>query len=289
MNNEMSIKIKTPLGFSDIGSRNVQQDAIYPLVQDFCPEDRIFIICDGMGGHLKGEVASNTIVNYICQHINAYKENLSIEVFEKILEKAWMELDTLYDSHLGEFQMGTTLAFLAFSQKGYLAAHIGDSRIYHIRPSKITNILYRTRDHSHISTLLENGDITPIEALSYENKNILNRAMIPQTRYEPEIYEGTDIKEGDFFMLCSDGVTEFLSDDMIRFIFAPYRSAEDIYTLIHLHCQQLSSDNNTCVIIPVDSISNNTLTTQLPDTGSKQRPIWHDDDLLRESIIHFTK
>ena len=278
-----------PLGFSDIGNRNIQQDAIYPHIQDFSPEDRIFIICDGMGGHLKGEIASNTIVNYLCQHIKEYKENLSVKVFKKILEAAWMELDALYDSDLGEFQMGTTLAFLAFSPQGYFTAHIGDSRIYHIRPSKITDILYRTRDHSRISILLENGDITPIEALSYENKNILSRAMIPQTRYEPEIYEGTDIKEGDFFMLCSDGVTEFLSDEMIRFIFAPYRSAEEIYTLIHLHCQHLSSDNNTCVIIPVDSISDNTLTTQLPNAESNQRPIWHDDELLRESIMHFTK
>lgn len=285
----MKIEILKPLGFSDLGNRSSQQDALFPSLQSLSSDNRVFIVCDGMGGHAKGEVASNTVVNSFSTHSSELSEILSADMFEDILEQVWCDLDSCYDEGLGESQMGTTLAFLAFTPNGYLAAHIGDSRIYHIRPSKVSQIIYRSTDHSQVSSMLANGEITPIDSLLYDGKNILNKAMIPQIRYEPEIFEGTDVMAGDYFMLCSDGVTESLTDEMIRFIFAPYRTPEEICKLIHLHCQQLSVDNNTCVIVPVAGIDDDLLTTQLPASPKGRDNVWQDDELLRESISLLNK
>ena len=279
------IKIHTPLGFSDFGQRDVQQDCTFPSVDGLSADDRLFVICDGMGGHSHGEIASKTIIDSIIKQYNSATEPfLNSKKVKVIIETAWSDLDSHYNPEFGDRQMGTTIAFLHLATNKYIAAHIGDSRIYHIRPAKVTEIIYRSIDHTHVSALLSNSDISPIDALKYDNKNILNKALIPHTRYDADIYESNDIQIGDYFMLCSDGVVENLTEEMIRFIFSPYRSPEEIFELIHLHCQQLSLDNNSCIIIPIADICNNTDITQLPANEKEHSLIWQEDELLKESI-----
>ena len=111
----MRIVIDQPLGFSDIGHRDIQQDSVYPNILELSTKDDFFVICDGMGGHAQGEIASATIVNSLVQHIYMYKKEPSDKTFKKLLETAWSELDTHYDIRLGEQQMGTTLSFLSFA------------------------------------------------------------------------------------------------------------------------------------------------------------------------------
>ena len=280
----MRINIGQPLGFSDIGHRDIQQDAIYPNVIELNTSNELFVICDGMGGHTHGEIASATITNSLAQNINIYKKEPSTETFKLLLETAWNELDTYYDIKLGEQQMGTTLSFLAFTENGYCAAHIGDSRIYHIRPANITQFIYKSTDHSHVADMIDEGEISQLEALKYRGRNVLNKAMIPLSRFEAEIYESKHIKAGDYFMLCSDGVTEYLTDEMIKFIFLPYRTPDEILELIHQHCQHLSDDNNSCIIIPVNSVEEKTMHTIWPLNPSVSSRKWVNDDLLKETI-----
>lgn len=289
MRDVMTIIIGRPQGFMDLGRRAEQQDAIFPDTEDFSINDNFFIICDGMGGHSHGGVASNTIVNSIIRNYALFRvHGYSIEAFNLLLEKAWEELDAFYNADLGERQMGTTLAFLAFTDKGYLAAHIGDSRIYHVRPERVTQFIYKSSDHSQAAELIEAGVITQLDSLSYENKNILNKAIVPHKRYQPEIYEGNDVKKGDYFMLCSDGVYENLTDEMIRFIYSPYRNIDEITSLIHQHCISLSNDNNSCIIIPVidtiDEESVSTFNNNVPNLCKQ----WKDDALLRDTIIQYS-
>ena len=290
MNNNkrnMKFRIGKPLGFSDLGDREIQEDTMYPSIYDLREDNRFFIVCDGMGGHEKGEVASNTIVKELSKGYNQFVDNgYTVETFEEILESARQSLDQYYNEEYGAHQMGTTLTFLSFTEEGYFAAHIGDSRIYHIRPAKVTEFVFRSKDHTLVSYLLDSGVLTPIKALTFSEKNIINKALLPKTRQEVDIFEGTDVQAGDYFMLCSDGVTEFLTDEMIRFIFAPYRTADEIIELIHTHCKQLSSDNNTCIVIPIHSINEDTLkeTTQTSSLIAESLVV---DDLLQDSINYF--
>lgn len=286
----MKIVIDQPQGFLDLGKRMVQQDAIFPAIQDFHDDNNLFIICDGMGGHTDGDIASNTVIESIVQNYDSFKNhNQLIEAFNLLLEKAWKELDEHYDVDLGERQMGTTLAFLSFTNNGYFAAHIGDSRIYHIRPANVTQFIYKSSDHSQVAGLINDGTLTQLEALTYKAKNILNKAMIPQQRYQAEIFEGSDVEKGDYFMLCSDGVLECLTDEMIKFIFAPYRNVDEISNLIHQHCMKLSNDNNSCIIIPVLGINDQDI-INIPIAGNNDSiKQWKDDNLLRETITQYSK
>lgn len=281
----MKIVIDQPQGFLDLGKRTVQQDAIFPAIKDFRDDNNLFIICDGMGGHADGDIASSTVIESLVQNYDSFKNHKQpVEAFNFLLEKAWKELDEHYDVDWGDRQMGTTLAFLSFTDKGYLAAHIGDSRIYHIRPANVTQFIYKSSDHSQVAGLINDGTLTQLEALTYKAKNVLNKAMIPLQRYQAEILEGNDVKKGDYFMLCSDGVLECLTDEMIKFIFAPYRNVDDISDLIHQHCIKLSNDNNSCIIIPVLGINDQgTINIHIASSYNSLGQ-WKDDSLLRETI-----
>lgn len=110
--------------------------------------------------------------------------------------------------------MGTTLCLLYFHQGGLTAAHIGDSRIYHIRP-KENRILYQSRDHSLVYDLYQAGEISYEEMRTSPQKNIITRAIQPgeENRVRPAIVHVADIQPGDYFYICSDGMLEQMDND----------------------------------------------------------------------------
>ena len=157
----MRIKIYQPLAIHELGKRANQEDSIYPIEGKATENDRLFLLCDGMGGHEHGEVASQSICkslsSFLLQHAVA-SEGLEDKLLSDALAYAYEELDKLTiagDSR----QMGTTLTLLYFHSNGCTAAHIGDSRIYHLRPSSHT-ILYKSRDHSLVYDLYQAGELT---------------------------------------------------------------------------------------------------------------------------------
>ncbi|MCR4834933.1 MAG: protein phosphatase 2C domain-containing protein [Bacteroidaceae bacterium] len=203
----MKISLYPPLSIHEIGQRPNQEDSIAQW------DNRLFVLCDGMGGHEKGEVASQTI----CQSLVKWFEEIikddsfTDEQLHEALKYAYIELDKFDDGSLRK--MGTTLTLLYIYNKGVTAAHIGDSRIYHIRPSE--GILYQSRDHSLVYDLYQSGEITYEEMLHYPQKNIITRAITPgiDNRMRPDIIHITDVQPGDYFYLCSDGMLEQMSND----------------------------------------------------------------------------
>jgi len=196
----MKISIYPPLSIHEIGQRPNQEDSIAQW--DNC----LFVLCDGMGGHEKGEVASQTV----CQSlVKWFKENIKDNSFSddqlrEALEYAYTELDKYDDGN--PRKMGTTLTLLYMHNKGVTAAHMGDSRIYHIRPG--VGILYQSRDHSLVFDLFQAGEISYDEMATFSQKNIVTRAMTPgkDNRMRPDIIHITDVQSEDRFVLCSDGI-----------------------------------------------------------------------------------
>ena len=144
----MKIELYPPLSIHEIGQRENQEDSIIQW------DNRLFVLCDGMGGHEKGEVASQTV----CQSLATWFENnlkpdepFSDDRLREAIEFAYAELDKYADDN--PRQMGTTLTLLYIGSKGITAAHMGDSRIYHIRPD--VGVLYQTRDHSLVFDLFQ--------------------------------------------------------------------------------------------------------------------------------------
>lgn len=253
------IRIRKPLCFSEIGRKENQEDALYPADAD--ASARVFILCDGMGGHENGEVASATVANALGAYLSACRE-VDIPVFESGLTRAYEALDTI-DCNGGK-RPGTTMTCLCLNDDSYLVAHIGDSRIYHIRPSLFDaptgrgGILYQSSDHSLVNDLLKAGEITEAEACDFPQKNIITRAMQPgvANRQRADAYVFDDLRQGDYFFICCDGVLEQLSNAKLCAILAD-RKLDDAGKLaaIKAICDGHTRDNYTCWLIPVDKVS----------------------------------
>ena len=209
----MKIEIYQPQAIWELGQRNNQEDSIFPAFGEATDDDRLFILCDGMGGHEHGEVASQTVCKAMSDTLlSLSKQSFTDDDLLDALQTAYRQLDCLDNSHLRK--MGTTLCLLYFHQGGLTAAHIGDSRIYHIRP-KENRILYQSRDHSLVYDLYQAGEISYEEMRTSPQKNIITRAIQPgeESRVRPAIVHIADIQPGDYFYICSDGMLEQMSND----------------------------------------------------------------------------
>lgn len=251
----MKIKIAQPLAIHQIGKRPNQEDSIYPLLNTASTKDFLFILCDGMGGHECGEVASGTVIQTISSFIKSRFTPtglLSEAMLEEAIDAAYNALDE--QDKDGTKKMGTTLTFLCFHRGGCTVAHIGDSRIYHIRPNT-REILYRSRDHSLIYDLFEIGELTKDEMKTAKNKNVITRVIMAhqERRSKADIVHITDIQEGDYFYLCSDGMLESMEDKRLLDIFGygiPDTEKRDML----IEDTVDSNDNHSGIIIRIESI-----------------------------------
>lgn len=250
------IKIRKPLCFTEIGQKDNQEDYLYPTQADI--NTRVFIMCDGIGGHDNGEVASMTAGSTLGDYLSSCSI-VDIPTFETGLAKAYDALDNI-DTNSTK-KPGTTMTCLCLNDDNYLVAHIGDSRIYHIRPSlynaekKRGGILYQSSDHSLVNDLLKAGELTEDEARDFPQKNIITCAMQPHLpkRYKADVYTFDDIRGGDYFFLCSDGVLEQLSNEELCEILAQENLSDDRKLVkIKSICENKTKDNYTCWLIPID-------------------------------------
>lgn len=259
----MNIILRQPLAFSEIGHKDNQEDALYPSPDQVSDKQRVFLMCDGMGGHEHGEVASNTVAEVLGSTLEAATEENVVDAFQMALDAAYDALDAKDEGTDGK-KMGTTLTCVYFHNEGVLIAHIGDSRVYHIRPSLfsakegVKGILHQTSDHSLVNDLLKAGELTEEEAKNYPQKNIITKAIQPNTgkRYNAELYNDTDIKKGDYFFLCCDGVLEQLTNQRLCEILADHKlNDKQKLSAIKAECDDKTQDNYTCWLIPVDKVS----------------------------------
>ena len=248
----MKLKIYTPLSIYELGQRSNQEDALWPLKPS--ADSHQFVLCDGMGGHEKGEVASQTVCQslgtWFQEHVSA-DAHLTDDQLREALEYAYQELDK-YDDNSPK-QMGTTLTLLYIGSNGVTAAHIGDSRIYHIRPNK--GVLYQSRDHSLVFDLFQAGEISLEEMDTHPQKNIITRAMTPgmDKRTRADIVHITDIEPGDYFYMCSDGMLEQMSNDELVSLLTHKRTdVEKQEQLIAVTSN--NKDNHTAWIIHVKEV-----------------------------------
>ena len=246
----MKITLYPPLSIHEIGHRNNQEDAIWPLQPT--SDDKLFVLCDGMGGHEHGEVASQTVSQAIGEW---YRTNavhpINKTQIEDALAYAYTKLD---EKDGGEFRkMGTTLTLLYIGNAGVFAAHMGDSRIYHIRPG--LGVLYQSRDHSLVFDLFQSGEITYEEMSNFAQKNIVTRAMTPgeDNRMRSDIIHITDIQSGDYFYMCSDGILEQISNsELVAFLSSDISDEEKRQQLITVTSN--NQDNHTAWIIHVKKV-----------------------------------
>lgn len=251
----MKIKIYPPLAIHELGTRGNQEDYIYPEEGQATENDALFIVCDGMGGHEHGEVASQTFATALAEYFNANATSdavLDDKVLNKAIQHAYDQLDAK-DS--GSYdKMGTTLTLLYLHRGGVTAAHIGDSRIYHLRPGE--RLLYVSRDHSLVYDLYQSGEISFGEMKTSKQKNVITRAVQPgeDNRVKPDIIHITDIKPGDYFYMCSDGMLEQMEDDeLFKLLSGKGSDNKKLRQLIAATSD--NADNHSAYIIHIESVT----------------------------------
>ncbi|MDE7375637.1 MAG: serine/threonine-protein phosphatase [Muribaculaceae bacterium] len=255
----MQIFLKQARSFHQLGERANQEDARYPDY-DFPPADqRVFVVCDGVGGHDCGEIASASVCRGFAEYTSDERPDLSYRIkdFQYALGQAYHSLYQEIE-RTGITNMGTTLTFAFFHADGVTLAHMGDSRIYQIRPG--IGVIYRSNDHSLVGELVRKREMTQAEAEASEFGNVITRCItaVPEGRDFPkaEIYESNDVQPGDIFLLCTDGVLSSLPEsDLVTFLANPQASLADKATLLAAESES-SSDNNTAYLVEVDSVIN---------------------------------
>lgn len=249
------------INMQELGQRANQEDSLYPALGKCSNDNRLFLVCDGMGGHEKGEVASATVCdamsNYILQHWSP-EQPLSDEVIKEALSAAYDELDKMDNGELRK--MGTTMTFLCFHADGVTVAHIGDSRVYQIRPNT-KEIIHKTRDHSLVNDLIAIGEITEEEALTHPQKNVITRAMQPglDPRPKADIKHLNDVKPGDVFYMCTDGMLEQTPDENVLNILALDKTNEELVEIL-TNVTANNHDNHTAYIIRVMDVKGKPVT-----------------------------
>ena len=245
----------------ELGQRKRQEDSIFPPHNATKDEDRLFIVCDGMGGHSGGNIASaavceamSTTLASICPDAEG---SFIDDDLRTALSAAYDSLDAKDDG--SEKKMGTTMTLLKFHDAGCTIAHIGDSRVYHVRPgadAASTEILFQTQDHSLVNDLVRIGELTPEQAKTSNQRNIITRAMQPNMgrRSRADIYHTTDIRPGDYFMLCTDGILEQMEDDNIKFIFSDKGgdAAQKVDMLVKVTAE--NHDNHSAMLVQVTDV-----------------------------------
>lgn len=202
-----------------------QEDWLYPSLGNIDDSsDRLFILCDGMGGHAAGEVASSTVCEAMSRTIVSAMdagEEFSESLLQKAIDAAYDSLDAKDNGGDTQKKMGTTMTLLMLHRGGYTVAHMGDSRVYLVRPRKGTkeDIVFRTEDHSLVNDLVKIGELTPEEAETYPHRNVITRAMQPhlERRHKADVFSSRNVRPGDYFFMCSDGMLEQMTDDNLCF------------------------------------------------------------------------
>ena len=234
---------------TDIGkARELNQDYYYIS----SPDDslKLYILADGMGGYKGGEVASSLATESARKYIqdNFDKTEKQRDEILKLVKDSMLYANmVVYEKskELKELEgMGTTLEVcLIYNNKAYIG-HIGDSRIYRIRNGIMRRL---TKDHSYVQQLIEDGKITREEANIHPKKNMLTKALGCTSYVEPDI-RARSLETGDILMMCSDGLTNMLTEEQIYKIIENNQTGA-IEELIKQANELGGYDNITVVII----------------------------------------
>ena len=200
-------------GKTDKGKVRKQNQDVFATYHNESANILTLVICDGMGGAKAGNVASSLAAEAFISELNrAVKVGDCIEALSSHLSGAVIKANrAVFSKSSNDAEcsgMGTTLVAAVISGDHAVFANVGDSRAYHIYDGAIQQI---TKDHSVVEDLVARGDISRQEAKSHPNKNLITRALGASTPEVPDIFD-TALSESDLILLCSDGVSNLMSD-----------------------------------------------------------------------------
>lgn len=249
----MSLRIAMPQAIHEVGGRTKNEDSIWPLIHKATEDDLLFLVCDGVGGASKGEVASQIVSQGFAEFVQQHPPGASMD--ETYLKQALRHVERLMSAHTQSnpesIGMATTLTLLYLGAEEATIAWIGDSKIYHFREG---DILFESRDHSLVEKLVQEGVISREEAANHPQRNVILRAV--KGSHDPaeiEVLHIRDLQSEDVFLLCSDGITENWSSQDLSDLFATSPTLSVSKQRILTKSTGRTNDNFSAYLLRLDS------------------------------------
>ena len=231
---------------SDIGNvREENEDAVFATKDAVGRLPNLFIVADGMGGQRGGRYAAQFAVRRLPELIAANTKERPVTILREAVAQANAELFREGSSNPQLSGMGTTLVIATLIGGVLYVVNIGDSRLY-LKRDTLRQI---TRDHSWVEELVDKGWIDRGSSVYREKKNIITRALGAHEQVNPDLFE-VNLKAGDLFFLCSDGLTNMLDDDTILRIIEENGTPEEaVRALIENGKARGGRDNLSIVLV----------------------------------------
>lgn len=252
-----------------LGSKTRNEDSAYAG-----PE--LLVLCDGMGGHAAGDVASSLVVSELV-HLDGEADGADdmVDVLKDSIVAANERLAEVGHESVDASGMGTTCIAMLRSGNKLAVANIGDSRAFLRRGARVTQI---TKDHSFVQQLLDEGRITKAEAVHHPQRSLVTRVLTGRSDDAPDVTL-RELRAGDRLMICSDGVTDYVAEDTVSEILRTEAGPGDVADkLISISLAAATRDNVTVIVADVVD-SGGTTGPQIVGAASERRGV----DLLNSS------
>ncbi len=211
----------------------------------------VFVVADGMGGHRGGEIASRIAVRTIVAFYTANAEEDRSHALARSFREANKTIieESVADSTL--FGMGTTCTALALNRGRAYIAHVGDSRAYMLRGGRIQQI---THDHSIVGEMVRSGILSDEDARNHPKRNVITKSLGAQDEIVADMPAALELEVDDAFVLCSDGLTAYLSDADIAEVVSGSPPADACKKLVKMANEAGGRDNITVLVVAVRSL-----------------------------------
>lgn len=229
--------------------RTMNQDYLFTSDSPVGNLPNLFIVSDGMGGHKAGEYASRYTVERVVASSSRNNSKNPVKILREAIEKANEILVMEAGEDESKQGMGTTIVVAAISEGKMCVANVGDSRLYVVGDT----MKQITRDHSYVAEMVRRGEVEPEAARRHPDKNIITRAVGAAPTVQADFFE-VDLKESDVVLMCSDGLTNMVTDEEVcRIIHEASDLEEAGRMLVEEANKNGGTDNITVVLIQPDS------------------------------------
>jgi len=241
---------------SDVGrQRQVNEDRMISLIpedaQVMAKKGALFVVADGLGGHSAGDVASEMAVNTVK---DAYYADENYEVSASLLQAMKRANSAIYQANQSKNpppeknkMMGTTCVAAVLIADTVYVANVGDSRAYIVRGDQVIQL---SQDHSMVAEQIRAGLLTPDQARGHPQRNLIYRCFGEKADVEVDLFSEA-VQEGDLLVLCTDGLSNFVSDEELQEIVQRFGPQESVYRLVERANEHGGPDNITAIVVRV--------------------------------------
>jgi PPM family protein phosphatase len=247
----------TSCGITDVGMKRTNNEDAY-LIND---ELNLFVVCDGMGGHVGGEMASSIAVNTVEEVLSTVEaepppatgEDATEATREKLRYAVRLAGKRIYEKASAEPEfkgMGTTVLVMLVESNNAYVAHVGDSRAYLVRADTIEQL---TEDHSLVNEKIRAGVLTPEEAKHHKLRNIITRSLGYQEEVDVDI-QVRALRRNDVFLLCTDGLSNLVEPAEMGETLRTLSPQTAVRRLVDLACTRGGEDNITTLVTRIEEV-----------------------------------